>query len=177
MVSAEADHYAVLGVSRAATPSEIRAAYKKRALATHPDKGGDASSFQAVGAAFAVLGDPERRRRYDEKRAAGTGPGARADPPFDSRAAHAQFARFFGDESPWAAVPDPPRTGTVVQISTVKRRDGSMQSLRREAGRGQPWTYSYFDHGDPVHGGSGHLGTGIAGIAPSAAPASQRLRS
>ena len=35
------DHYAALGIQETADASDIRRAYKKRALQTHPDKGGD----------------------------------------------------------------------------------------------------------------------------------------
>lgn len=67
----EADHYAVLGVDARATDAEIRKAYKKKALATHPDKGGDAEKFKEVGAAYATLSDPEKRREYDGERGGG----------------------------------------------------------------------------------------------------------
>lgn len=58
--------YRVLGVKKAATPDAIRDAYRKKVLATHPDRGGDAEKFKEVQRAFEVLSDPERRRRYDE---------------------------------------------------------------------------------------------------------------
>lgn len=45
MVSADLTLYTVLGVSRHATDAQIRAAYRLRALATHPDKGGNEEEF------------------------------------------------------------------------------------------------------------------------------------
>ena len=45
------------------TPSV--AAYRKKAQAHHPDKGGDVSQFQAIQTAYDVLSDDDRRARYD----------------------------------------------------------------------------------------------------------------
>ncbi|CAI5978520.1 unnamed protein product [Closterium sp. NIES-65] len=60
----------VLGVNRDATHAEIRKAYHRMALRLHPDKNpGDATAkerFQALQRVFAVLGDAERRKIYDE---------------------------------------------------------------------------------------------------------------
>jgi len=67
------DLYAVLGVDRKATADEIRKAYKRRSLETHPDRGGTKEEFQAVNEANAVLSDPAKRGDYD---ATGRVPGA-----------------------------------------------------------------------------------------------------
>lgn len=59
--------YETLSVAKDATSDEIKKAYRRCAQATHPDKhGGDDAAFKAVKAAYEVLSDPERRRRYDE---------------------------------------------------------------------------------------------------------------
>lgn len=62
------DLYAVLGLERDATDAEIRTAYRRLAKGNHPDRvGGEGHErMAAVNDAYAVLGDPERRRRYDE---------------------------------------------------------------------------------------------------------------
>jgi molecular chaperone DnaJ len=60
-----ADPYAVLGVSPAATTAEIKAAYRTLVKRHHPDAGGDDTRIVALNAAWEVLGDGERRRRYD----------------------------------------------------------------------------------------------------------------
>lgn len=58
--------YDHLGVPPNATPDEIKKAYRTRAQKHHPDKeGGDADAFQKVQSAYDVLGDAERRARYD----------------------------------------------------------------------------------------------------------------
>lgn len=63
------DLYALLGVEHNATQSEIKTAYRSRARDLHPDANpSDASAedrFKEVSAAYEVLRDPERRRRYD----------------------------------------------------------------------------------------------------------------
>lgn len=63
-----ADHYDVLGVSREATPEEIRKAYRKLARQLHPDVNPSpdaAEKFKEVTHAYDVLSDQEQRRRYD----------------------------------------------------------------------------------------------------------------
>jgi DnaJ family protein B protein 12 len=62
------DYYETLGVSKEATHSDIRTAYKKLALQVHPDKNkcpGSAEAFKAIGNAAAILTDPEKRLQYD----------------------------------------------------------------------------------------------------------------
>jgi DnaJ-class molecular chaperone len=61
--------YETLGVNQGATQDEIRAAYRKLAKKLHPDLNpGDnsaAEKFKAVSAAYDLLGDPEKRARFD----------------------------------------------------------------------------------------------------------------
>ncbi|MCZ7530564.1 MAG: DnaJ domain-containing protein [Acidimicrobiia bacterium] len=63
------DLYAVLGVPSNAGDAEIKAAYRKLAREHHPDaRPGDSEAearFKEISTAYAVLGDPEKRRRYD----------------------------------------------------------------------------------------------------------------
>lgn len=60
-------YYVILGVARDASRESVRAAYRERARQLHPDVAGESStrSFQELSEAYAVLGDPERRRAYD----------------------------------------------------------------------------------------------------------------
>ncbi|KAH6640564.1 DnaJ domain-containing protein [Chaetomium tenue] len=66
------DPYEVLGLDRTALPDEVKSAYRKTALKTHPDKAPEdkkneaKEKFQQVAFAYAVLSDPARRKRYDE---------------------------------------------------------------------------------------------------------------
>ena len=63
------NYYELLGVSSAASPDDIRKAYKKCALIYHPDKNaGDVQAeekFKQINEAYQVLSDPEKRSRYD----------------------------------------------------------------------------------------------------------------
>jgi DnaJ-class molecular chaperone len=63
------DPYAVLGVKREATQDEVRASYRQLAKQLHPDLNpGDKQAeekFKRVSAAYGLLGDPEKRARYD----------------------------------------------------------------------------------------------------------------
>lgn len=58
--------YKILEVSTEATPSDIKHAYRKKALHLHPDKGGDPEQFKAMQAAYDVLKDPRKRELYDQ---------------------------------------------------------------------------------------------------------------
>jgi len=62
------DLYAVLGVGADAGSAEIKAAYRALVKRHHPDAGGDAERILALNAAWEVLGDADRRRRYDASR-------------------------------------------------------------------------------------------------------------
>jgi curved DNA-binding protein CbpA len=60
------DPYAVLGLSREATPADIKTAFRVKSKATHPDPGGGRREFELVKRAHLVLSDPDRREHYDK---------------------------------------------------------------------------------------------------------------
>ena len=62
------NYYDILGVSKDATQDEIKKVYRKLALQYHPDKNPDgADKFKEISEAYDILGDVEKRKKYDNK--------------------------------------------------------------------------------------------------------------
>jgi molecular chaperone DnaJ len=80
------DFYSTLGVSRSATPEEIKKAYRKLAMQHHPDKNpGDKKSedkFKELSEAYEVLSDVKKREMYDQFGHASTQQGFGGGGPF-----------------------------------------------------------------------------------------------
>lgn len=84
--------YEILELSKSCTDSEVKKAYRKQSLLTHPDKNGHEhadEAFKMVARAFSVLGDKEKREKFDRF---GTDPDSR----FASAQAQAQSNPFAG---------------------------------------------------------------------------------
>lgn len=60
------DLYERIGVSKEASPDEIKKAYRAKAMETHPDHGGSPEKFGAIAKAYSILSDAEKRKRYDD---------------------------------------------------------------------------------------------------------------
>ncbi len=61
------DYYQILGVSKNSSQDEIKKAYREKAHKFHPDKsGGDEAKFKEVNEAYQILGNPEKRAKYDQ---------------------------------------------------------------------------------------------------------------
>lgn len=65
---AKRDYYEVLGVSKSASPEEIKTAFRKLAKEHHPDrnKSADDTVFKEINEAYEVLSDPKKRAQYDQ---------------------------------------------------------------------------------------------------------------
>lgn len=85
----EKDYYALLGVSSDASQKDLTSAYRALARKLHPDANPDDPAaeerFKEITAAYEVIGDPERRKEYDQVRAMGpvAGPGGGPAGGFD----------------------------------------------------------------------------------------------
>lgn len=66
LASSNMSFYDILGVDRGATQQQIKKAYRRKALLSHPDKNnGDRTEFDAVREAYDCLNDEEKRKVYD----------------------------------------------------------------------------------------------------------------
>ena len=95
---ARKDFYEVLGVPKAASKEEIKKAYRTLAKKHHPDKGGNEEVFKEIAEAYSVLGDEEKKLKYDRGGfdATGFGNGGFGG-GFDMNDI---FAQFFGGQRP-----------------------------------------------------------------------------
>lgn len=99
------DYYEVLGVQKNATPEEIKKAYRKLAVANHPDKNpGDKAAeerFKEATEAYEVLGDEKKRANYDQFGFAGVDGQnqgySRAYQDFSDLFSGGGFSSIFGD--------------------------------------------------------------------------------
>uniref|UniRef100_UPI00404AD8C1 DnaJ C-terminal domain-containing protein n=1 Tax=Flavobacterium sp. TaxID=239 RepID=UPI00404AD8C1 len=64
------DFYEILGITKSATPEEIKKAYRKKAIEFHPDKNPGnkeaEENFKVAAEAYEVLSDPDKKARYDQ---------------------------------------------------------------------------------------------------------------
>src|ERR687887_737602 len=101
MATTERDYYELLGVSRAASDTEIKTAFRRLARELPPDVNDapDAEErFKEVVEAYEVLSKSETRQLYDRYGHAGLRSGGFRPTPFDFGSLADLFAAFFGDD-------------------------------------------------------------------------------
>jgi len=99
------DYYEVLGVSKTASPEEIKKAYRKKAMEYHPDRNKDNPDaerlFKEAAEAFDVLKDPNKKARYDQFGHQGMHSGGFREPDFQGFSMEdifSQFGDIFGQD-------------------------------------------------------------------------------
>ncbi|MBL0343502.1 MAG: molecular chaperone DnaJ [Bacteroidetes bacterium] len=100
------DYYEVLGIGRDAAEGDIKKAYRQMALKFHPDKNpGNKESedkFKEAAEAYEVLGDSEKRRRYDQFGHQGVGgAGSNGGYGMNMEDIFSQFGDIFGGHNPF----------------------------------------------------------------------------
>ncbi len=143
------DYYDVLGIARSASADEVKKAYRKLARQHHPDVNpGDKTAeakFKEVQNAYDVLGEPEKRKQYDQvgheafTSFGGSGPragasewAAQAGPGYEN----VDFSQFFGGGG--AAGPDLGEGGGIFEDLLGRMRGGGGRAGRpRGPRRGQ----------------------------------------
>jgi molecular chaperone DnaJ len=99
-VAVKRDYYEVLGVGRQASPEDLKRAFRKIAMDSHPDRNPDdaaaAARFKEASEAYTILSDPGRRRTYDMFGHAAVEPGAGPAVDFSDMPFGDIFDTFFG---------------------------------------------------------------------------------
>jgi DnaJ-class molecular chaperone len=122
------DHYSTLGVSKTATPDEIKKSYRKLASQHHPDKGGDKAKFQDIQAAYDTLSDTNKRQQYDNPAPQGFHTQGGMPQGFEHI-----FGQMFGGGNPFSQQHRQPQQQvfrTAINISLEQAYHGGEQILR-----------------------------------------------
>ena len=98
------DYYQVMELRREATNEEIKAAYRRLAMEYHPDRNRDDPScddrIKEINEAYSILGDEDKRRRYDYLAARGFPEGLTFGPETDGVFERTLWAYFNGNLAP-----------------------------------------------------------------------------
>ncbi len=127
MADQKRDYYEVLGVSKSASETEIKKAYRKLAKESHPDLNPDDKSaearFKEINEAYEVLSDSDKKSKYDQFGHAGVDPNFGAGGGFGGGFGGFDFGdifeSFFGGGRTAARDPNAPRRGESIRISVT----------------------------------------------------------
>jgi hypothetical protein len=123
------NYYEVLGVSREASQTEIRNAYRNLAKERHPDHpGGSTEEFSRLQEANAVLSDPHRRRKHDEALDLAHAASQLADLDFDFDAAEDELSAKRREREASG-----PSLGERLRSRFGRKEEDPYEELRREA--------------------------------------------
>jgi molecular chaperone DnaJ len=99
-MSTKRDYYEILGISKSATPEEIKKAYRKVAIQFHPDKNPDnkeaEEKFKEAAEAYEVLSDADKRAQYDRFGHSRQGGGFQGGHEMNMDDIFSQFGDIFG---------------------------------------------------------------------------------
>jgi molecular chaperone DnaJ len=97
---AKRDYYEILGITKGASPEEIKKAYRKMAITYHPDKNPDnpeaEEKFKEAAEAYEVLSNPEKKQRYDQFGHQGVNGGGFSGGGMNMEDIFSQFGDIFG---------------------------------------------------------------------------------
>lgn len=128
------DYYEVLGVSRGASESEIKAAFRKLAFQYHPDRNqGDGAEerFKEINEAYEVLSDSEKRSNYDRFGQSGNGFSGQGFDGFGFEGMGSIFDAFFGGGTATASRQAPVR-GNDIQYSLAITLEDAFSGIEKE---------------------------------------------
>lgn len=128
--------YSILQVERTAEPEVIRAAHRALARKHHPDFGGDARRMAAINLAWSILGNPDRRARYD----------AMPNPVAADAAAASSMANVSAAEAPTAG---PAMAASAQELPTRRSMDQRSGGSVLDFGRYAGWTVGNLADHDP----------------------------
>ena len=124
------DYYEILGVSKSASASEIKKAYRKKAIQYHPDKNpGDKTAeanFKKAAEAYEVLSDPNKKSKYDQfGHSAFEGAGGFGGGGMNMDDIFSQFGDIFGGNNPFESffgggrTSSRPRAGADLKVKII----------------------------------------------------------
>jgi len=99
---AKRDYYQILEVGKTASADDIKKAYRKKSMETHPDRGGNEEVFKEVAEAYETLSDDNKRKNYDMYGHSGPRTQTSTGSPFDMFNEFFNSTGFnpFGDQQP-----------------------------------------------------------------------------